>query len=160
VPVSELSDQELIDLILTVHHVPERVLWKELDELVNKILLVHFNHDPARLLELHRCFSLLKMELEQHFAKEEKVLFPALRLETKSEADINQIKTLIAELESEHDAAGQLIKQIIALTDHFTPPDYACPTFKVVYAKLHELVDDVFLHIAKENSVLFKRYAS
>lgn len=160
VPVSESSDQELIDLILSVHHVPERALWKELDELVNKILLVHFKHDPERLLALHRCFSLLKMELEQHFAKEEKILFPALRLETKSEADLDKIKSLIAELEDEHDAAGQLIKQIIELTGHFTPPDYACPTVKVVYAKLHELVDDVFLHIAKENSVLFKRYTS
>lgn len=160
VPVSELSDQALIDLILSIHHVPERVLWNELDELVNKILLVHFNHDPERLLELHRCFSLLKMELEQHFAKEEKILFPAIRIASKSDADLNKIKNLIAELESEHDAAGQLIKQIIELTDHFSPPDYACPTVKVVYAKLHELVDDVFLHIAKENSVLFKRYSS
>lgn len=160
VPVSELPDQQLIDLILSVHHVPERILWNELDALVNKILLVHFNHDPARLLELHRCFSLLKMELEQHFAKEEKILFPALRIATKSEADLNKIKNLIAELENEHEAAGQLIKQIIELTEHFTPPDYACPTVKVVYAKLHELVDDLFLHIAKENSVLFKRYSS
>ena len=26
------------------------------------------------------------------------------------------------------------------------------------YSKLHELADDLFLHITKENSVLFKRY--
>jgi regulator of cell morphogenesis and NO signaling len=44
-------------------------------------------------------------------------------------------------------------------TDDFTPPEYACPTMKAVYAKLHELADDIFLHVAKENSVLFKRYA-
>lgn len=68
------------------------------------------------------------------------------------------IRSLISELEGEHDAAGKIIKRIIKETDDFIPPDYACPTVKAVYLKLHELSDDVFLHIAKENSVLFKRY--
>lgn len=156
--ISELSDAQLVDLILHVHHQPERVLWKELDELVNKILLVHFQHDPQLLLQLHRQFSLLKLELEQHFAKEEKILFPLLQQSNKTEADCAQLKQLIQELEMEHEAAGQLVKQIIQLTGHFSPPDFACPTMKLVYAKLHQLTDDLFLHIAKENSVLFKRY--
>ena len=35
---------------------------------------------------------------------------------------------------------------------------YAGSTFKAVYSKRHELMEDIFLHIEKENSVLFKRY--
>lgn len=66
---------------------------------------------------------------------------------------------MIHELEGEHEIAGQIIKRIIKETNDFTPPEYACPTMKAVYHKLHELADDIFLHIAKENSVLFKRYA-
>ena len=77
-PVTELSDEELIDLILDTHHLTERALWKELDKLVNLILLVHYEHGKELMLNIHRSFSELKMELEEHFAKEEKELFPAM----------------------------------------------------------------------------------
>ena len=156
--VNELSDEQLIDLILEIHHQPERALWTELDQLVNKILLAHYVHDKELLLKIHRNFSELKMELEEHFSKEEKELFPAMRNLNKTTRDIDGIHSLILELEREHEGAGQIIKRIIKETDDFTPPEYACPTMKAVYLKLHELVDDIFLHIAKENSVLFKRY--
>lgn len=157
-PVTELSDRKLIDLILEIHHQPERALWLELDRLMNKVLLVHYEHGKDLLLKLHRNFSELKMELEEHFAKEEEELFLAMLGTGQTAADREAIRTLIRELEGEHDGAGQIIKRIIRETDDFTPPNYACPTMKAVYKKLHELADDIFLHIAKENSVLFKRY--
>ena len=157
-PVTELTDRQLIDLILEIHHAPERALWLELDQLVNKILLVHYEHGKDMLLKLHRSFSELKMELEEHFAKEEQELFPAMLEENKTKEDREAIRALILKLEGEHDGAGLIIKQIIRDTNDFTPTYYACPTMKAVYRKLHELADDIFLHIAKENSVLFKRY--
>lgn len=157
-PVSELSDEELIDLLIEVHHVPERALWKELDQLINKVLLVHYEHGKDLLLKLHHNFSELKMELEEHFAKEERELFPAILDAEKTKEGRAAVRSLIQELESDHDGAGSIIKRIIKDTDDFTPPEYACPTMKAVYQKLHDLVDDIFLHIAKENSVLFKRF--
>lgn len=157
-PVSELSDEELIELILDSHHLSERALWKELDKLVNLILLVHYEHGKELMLKVHRNFSELKMELEEHFAKEEKELFPAMLKGDKTPEDLAAIRSLISELEGEHDNAGEIIKRLIKETDDFTPPEYACNTVKAVYQKLHELADDIFLHIAKENSVLFKRY--
>ena len=157
-PVTELSDEQLINLILEIHHQPERALLKELDQLVNKILLAHYDHGKELVLMLHRNFSELKMELEEHFAKEEKELFPAMRKLDKTPEEREAIRLNILELEGEHDGAGQIIKHVIKETNDFTPPEYACPTMKAVYSKLHELADDLFLHIAKENSVLFKRY--
>lgn len=157
-PVTELSDKQLIDLILEIHHQPERALWTELDKLINLILLVHYEHDKNLLLNLHRSFSELKLELEEHFAKEEKELFPAMLKADISDKERAAISELIQQLENEHEVAGQIIKRLMKETDDFTPPEYACPTMQAVYAKLHELVDDIFLHIAKENSVLFKRY--
>ena len=159
VPVTELSDAELIDLILDTHHQPERVLLKELEQLVNKILLAHYDHGKELVLMLHRNFNMLKMELEEHFVKEEKEIFPAMRKPDKTPEERWAIRSIILELEDEHDGAGEIIKYLMKETDDFTPPAYACPTMKAVYAKLHELADDIFLHIAKENSVLFKRYA-
>lgn len=157
-PVSELSDEELIDLILETHHQPERVLLKELDQLLNKILLAHYDHDKELVLMLHKNFSGLKMELEEHFAKEEKELFPAMRKADKTAEEREAIRLNIIELEGDHDGAGDIIKYLIKETNDFTPPEFACPTMNVAYAKLHELADDLFLHIVKENSVLFKRY--
>ncbi len=98
------------------------------------------------------------MELEEHFAKEEKELFPAMRKTEKTDEEKEAIRMLIAKLEKEHETAGDITKTMMKETEDFKLPDYACPTMKAVYAKLHELIDDIFLHIAKENSVLFKRY--
>jgi regulator of cell morphogenesis and NO signaling len=158
IPVTELSDEELIDLILDTHHQPERVLLKELEQLMNKILLAHYDHDKNLVLMLHRSFNELKMELEEHFVKEEREIFPAMRKPNKTSEDRLAIGSIIHELEAEHDGAGDIIKHLMKETDDFTPPEFACPTMMAVYAKLHELADDIFLHIAKENSVLFKRY--
>ena len=158
-PVTELSDEELIDLILDTHHQPERALLKELEQLVNKILIAHYDHGKELVLMLHRNFNELKMELEEHFIKEEREIFPAMRKADKTLEDRLEIRSIILELEDEHDGAGEIIKYLMKETDDFTPPEYACPTMRAVYAKLHELADDIFLHIAKENSVLFKRYA-
>jgi regulator of cell morphogenesis and NO signaling len=158
-PVTELSDEDLIDLILDTHHQPERVLLKELEQLVNKILLAHYDHGKELVLMLHRNFNELKMELEEHFVKEEKEIFPKMRKPDKTPEERLAIRSIILELEGEHDGAGEIIKHLMKETDDFTPPEYACPTMKAVYAKLHELADDIFLHVAKENSVLFKRYA-
>jgi len=157
-PVTELSDEELINLILETHHKYERDLMCELDPLINKILLVHYHHGKELLMMLHRNFSKLKLELEEHFAKEEKELFPPMLKFEKTSEERAAIRSAIRELESEHDGAGQIIKTLIKETDDFTPPEYACPTMKAVFSKLHDLADDLFLHIAKENSVLFKRY--
>lgn len=157
-PVTELSDEQLINLILELHHQPERALWKELDMLINKVLLVHYSHGKELLLKLHRSFSELKMELEEHFAKEEEELFPAMLKPNQTDADKAAIRSLLQQLEGDHDGAGAIIKRIIKESNDFMPPEYACPTMRAVYQKLHELSDDIFLHIAKENSVLFKRY--
>lgn len=157
-PVSELSDKELIEHIMEVHHVNERKLWKEIDPLINKILLVHYEHGKELLLELHHQFSVMRMKLEAHFAKEECELFPAILISDGSLTSKAHVRSLIKELEAEHDVVGDITKSILRLTNDFKVPDYACYTVIAVYTKLHELIDDIYLHVAKENSVLFRKW--
>lgn len=154
---STLSNEDLILLIMERHHAPERILIHDIDELVNKILLVHFEHDEVLLKQLHRQYAMLKMELEEHFADEENILFPAIE-EGDRTGDYSRARDLVAKLESDHDAAGDLLKGIKALTSNYQAPAYACPTFHVTYAKIKALTEDIFLHIHKENSILFKRF--
>ena len=157
--VADMSTEDLIRLIIDTHHIPERQLWEEITPMLNKIMTVHYEHGKDLFLQLHRQFSLLRAELEEHFAEEECEVFPLmLQAETKSPKERKHLSKRVHELVSEHEGAGEVIHSIMALTNNFTPPEYACPTFKATYAKMHELIDDIFLHIAKENSVLFPRF--
>lgn len=157
--VADMSTEDLIRLIIDTHHIPERQLWEEITPMLNKIMTVHYEHGKDLLLQLHRQFSLLRAELEEHFAEEECEVFPLmLQAETKLPKERKHLSKRVHELVSEHEGAGEVIHSIMALTNNFTPPEYACPTFKATYAKMHELIDDIFLHIAKENSVLFPRF--
>ena len=43
------------------------------------------------------------------------------------------------------------------ITDGYTPPDGACPTFRETYARLHRFEGDLFQHIHLENNILHPR---
>ena len=108
------------------------------------------------LTKLHHLYSDLKAELEEHFAKEERLVFPLMRQHPHPEQDVLDY---VKSLEDEHTDAGDIIKKIYQLTDNFTPPADACPTFQRTYQVMETLFDDVFIHIFKENSIAFPEYA-
>lgn len=150
-----LDTNELIDAIEATHHYDERKLIYEIDELVNKILIVHYDHHKEELIKIHDLFSDLKKELEKHFVKEEKVVFPLMK-QTNMETD--ELEALIKELKDEHDAAGEIIKELQIVTNNFQAPEGVCPTYLLAYDKLQRLVNDIFLHIYAETSILFKKF--
>lgn len=152
-----LPVDELIDVIIKTHHTEERVMLAQLDQLVNKILIVHYEHHSEELLKIHRLFADLKKELEEHFVKEEKVVFPLMIQIQKKEADAGKAFAYIKELENEHEAAGEIIKELQAVTSDFTPPKDVCPTYIGTYETLKRLVEDIFMHIYYESSVLFPK---
>ena len=57
----------------------------------------------------------------------------------------------------EHDAAGVLLADIRRLSNDFSPPVGACPTFHAFYAGLREFEQDLHQHIHLENNVLFPK---
>lgn len=150
-----LNVEELIDFIEDSHHIEERELLQNLDRLVNKILIVHYEHHSEELIKVHHLFSDLKKELEEHFVKEEQVVFPMMKENAIAE---DQLLFLIEGLKAEHEAAGEIIKQLQAVTNDFNPPKDACPTFISTYQNLEKLVNDIFLHIYAETSVLFVKF--
>jgi len=60
-------------------------------------------------------------------------------------------------MEDEHTHAGDLIKKIRSLTNTYTPPPGACPTYRVTYKRLQEFDQDLMQHIHLENNVLFAK---
>jgi regulator of cell morphogenesis and NO signaling len=154
------SPSSLIKHILDTHHVYTKKTLQDLDDMIIKILKVHYSDHGEELLKVHSLFGNLKTELEAHLIKEEENLFPMI-LEyekTKNENLKSQIKTFIDETESEHDVAGDVLKELEKVTRDFTAPDGACTTFKRAYMTLDDLEKDIFTHIHLENSVLFKMF--
>lgn len=152
--LAEMDIPDLIDYIINTHHSKERILLAEIDELINKVLLAHYEHHQEQLVPLHGLFSDLKKELQEHFAKEEKLIFPYMKKNFNGKQDTEYVK----ELEDEHEAAGNLIKEITACTNDFTAPKDGCASYRLAFQKLHELVKDVYIHIFTENSLLFPKY--
>lgn len=147
----------LIEHIVNNHHQFLRRELPKLSELLFKILGVHGSHHPE-LFEVHKTFNLLRLELEAHLVKEEIELFPAIKAyeAAGTSSDRAAFKAMVTGLEDEHTAAGDLIKGLRELTDHYSLPEDACPTFALTYDKLRALEKDTFEHIHLENNILFK----
>lgn len=151
---TELTVNDMMGALELDHHIKELDLLREIDTLLIKILNVHYKNHSDELIPLYKTFSGLKTELEIHFAKEEQLVFP--KMMEKSNKD--ESFTLVSELEDEHEVAGDYLKKITELTNDFTPPADACYTYKITFEKLEELVKDVYIHVFKENSILFPEY--
>lgn len=152
IKLNELSNNQLIDNIIERHHGYLRKTLPELGINLFKLIEVHGGNHPE-LFEIHHMIGLLRIELEQHLVKEEKRLFPLIRSNS-----FEKVRELIDELENEHDAAGDILKKLTVVTDHFTLPKDACSTYTLTYKRLQELQADMYEHVHKENSVLFKRF--
>ena len=142
----------LIEHIVDTYHVPLSEELPRLEAMARKVNDVHGASDPERLGELVRVFAGLRAELVDHMAKEERVLFPMVRQGLGANAG-----SPIEVMEHEHDAAGAALRRLRELTDDYRPPDYACTTWRALWAGLEALEGDMHRHIHLENNILFPR---
>lgn len=156
----EKSSEELISHIVETHHGETFRLLKEIDPLMVKVFRVHFSHGPELLMKVHSLFGKLKCELEEHLLKEENILFPLMIKydKAKDEKEKKEIEEDIRIIVNEHEAAGDILKELAEVTDDYKVPEWGCISFKLLYDYLHDLEKDLFIHIHKENNILFPRY--
>jgi regulator of cell morphogenesis and NO signaling len=97
--------------------------------------------------------------LDPHMTTEERVVFPAIsRLEKQGTSGApGSLAEPIARLRAEHDAVGELLKEIRALTGGYRVPDDACNSYRAMLVGLQEMELDLHEHIHKENNILFPR---
>jgi regulator of cell morphogenesis and NO signaling len=104
-------------------------------------------------------------EMIMHMQKEEQILFPyidALDRANKSHGWVEPpffqtVKNPIHAMMKEHDAAGELVRQIRKASSDYTPPSDACTSFQALYQDLKEFEADLDRHVHLENNVLFPR---
>ena len=155
---NEVSLTELADHIVETHHEFLKSELPRISVLVEKVLNAHGQKRPE-LEKVMQTFNLMRQELESHMFKEENILFPAIRMIDSQSGShsfpFGSVANPIGMMEHEHDDAGNALRQLRELTDGYTPPDGACPTYRVMLESLEVLERDLHLHIHKENNILF-----
>ncbi len=149
----------LCDHIERVHHDYLRQELPRLDFMTRKVAAVHGDDEP-RLREIRRVFEGFAAEIVHHTHDEERIVFPRVRAIGSAEGagvTPDELRGIFGQLEEEHDGAGAALEQFRALTDDFTPPEWACNTFRALYDSLRQLEADMHQHVHKENNVLFPR---
>lgn len=155
----------LADYVEKKHHRYVKGKVPEIQAYLEKICQVHGKAHPE-LMEVRQLFECSALELFMHMHKEEKILFPFIRIlaeaELEGKRDIGRphfgtVGKPIKMMMHEHDTEGERFRKIAALTDHYTPPADACTTYRVAFALLEEFEDDLHQHIHLENNILFPK---
>lgn len=153
------SAQLLADYIVQNHHEYVRQAIPEIVALLEKVCAAH-GDDNIALLNIQQDFIDLAEELLSHMEKEEVALFPALkRFAAQDDSDhplLDTLKAPISMMEHEHVVAGDLMKSIRRLSNDYTVPEFACPTYRVTFQKLREFDNDLMTHVHLENNILFR----
>jgi regulator of cell morphogenesis and NO signaling len=155
-----LSLSELVDHIERIHHAYLHTELPRLEQLVTKVAAVHGAQEP-QLVQIKDIFLSLSTELASHLIKEEQVLFPMIRLlEGNEDLPMFHCGTIahpVHRMEFEHDEAGAALAQLRQLTHHYTPPAWACNTYRALFDGLATFEQDMHQHVHKENNLLFPR---
>lgn len=154
----------LIDYVVKIHHRNIRNKSGNLLEILDKVTQVHGDNHP----ELHQLQALVHESIEDllmHLDKEENVLFPFIMEMLENEEagrkmppmHCGSVQNPIRVMRMEHENEGNRYMFIIELTNHFTAPDDACNTYRLLMKELEAFVDALFEHIHIENNILFPR---
>jgi regulator of cell morphogenesis and NO signaling len=160
IDVSEMSLTELVNHIEKTHHAYVLEELPRLAEMMRNVILKHGEKDP-RLKQVQQTYIAMAVELWGHMLREEQCLFPMIRqLEISNQVpplDYGTIANPIRQMESEHDDADSALERLRELTDGFSPPSWACKTYRGLLAALAYFERDMRVHVQKENNVLFPR---
>ena len=154
----------LADYIEKKHHRYVEAKILEIKPYLEKICKVHGERHPE-LFEIQQQFNSSAGELAAHMKKEEFILFPFVRKMEKakhghlkvSAPQFGSVENPVQMMMSEHTTEGDRFRRIEELSNHYTPPQDGCNTYKVTFALLKEFEQDLHLHIHLENNILFPK---
>jgi len=155
---------ELIDHIVETHHVFTREEMARLEPLFAKVVSVHSENHPE-LRQAYALFGSLCADLTPHMFKEERILFPYIVSLTKAvrhkmaapPAAFGTVNNPVRMMMMEHDAAGEILRELRATTNDYKVPPDVCISYKTLYEALAAFELDLHLHIHLENNILFPR---
>jgi len=162
---STASLTELVDHIEQTHHVFMKEQLPRLAGLLDKTIRAHADRHGQMLEQLRQSYISLKTDIEMHLMKEEQILFPLIRQMEAFEKHQGPVPEMhcgsignpIGQMEYEHDVAGDFLAKMRQVTNDYTLPGDACPTFTALYEGLDAMEKDLHEHIHLENNILFPK---
>ena len=155
---------ELIEHILNTHHVFTKSEMDRLESLIAKVISAHGTNHPE-LIHVGEVFKHLCDDLRPHMFKEEQILFPYILALTKALNDnrarpfapFGTVNNPIRVMSQEHDAAGEMLRELRALTSDYKVPADACISYQTLYEAMENFEKDLHQHIHLENNLLFPK---
>lgn len=169
-PVSSANDYNrwqpdfLADYIYNQHHLYYYNERPVINALITKVAQHHGSNHPE-LGYLYTLFVKLVEELDTHFMREEKVVFPFIKALVQAKRTGNfealdsqpSLTEPIQLMEADHEAAGEILEAMQKISNNYNPPADACNSYQFLYKKLKELDNDLHTHIHLENNILFPK---
>jgi regulator of cell morphogenesis and NO signaling len=158
-PLSELTRH-----IRQRHHGYVRDVIPRLRGMLAKVREKH-GDKHKEVAEIENLFADVAREMLMHMQKEEQILFPyidALDRAANGQGPVEPpffqtVRNPIYSMMKEHDAAGDLVRQIRSASNSYRAPEDACTTFQAAYQELRQFEEDLHLHVHLENNILFPR---
>jgi regulator of cell morphogenesis and NO signaling len=155
---------ELITHILDTHHVFTKSEMDRIQSLADKVLAAHGGNHPE-LVHLDELITRLCADLKPHMFKEEQILFPYImamadaadQKRTVPFAPFGTVNNPIRMMMREHHTAGEIMRDLRALTSDYRVPADACISYQTLYQALENFEQDLHQHIHLENNLLFPR---
>lgn len=154
--------EQLTEHIVSKHHAYTREQLKLIDDLMTK---VEHRHGPThpQVYQLGKAVAVFASELKRHAECEEANLFPYIaalgsgKLPDLPAPAKGSVEMPIRHMMGDHDQTGEELAGFRKLTDNYTPPPEACPTWRALYRAIEDLESDLHRHIHLENNILFPR---
>ena len=155
---------ELIVYILDKHHAFTKDEMARLEPLADKVVGAH-GENYSELFALRDLMRQLFEDLRPHMFKEEQILFPFIITLDKARqenrpapfAPFGTVQNPIRMMLTEHDTAGELLREMRKLSSDYTVPADACISFMTFYEALEAFERDLHQHIHLENNLLFPK---
>lgn len=150
--VRALSTPQLVAHILLHHHDSLCRALPMVRMLANKVGRVHGDHNP-KLKELKLAVDELEEVLTPHLEDEVREVFPVLSGQLPT-------KDAVEAMTKDHELISELLGRIRAESEDFTLPEWACTSYRTLFAELKQLEAQVAARLHLENHVLRPRFPS
>lgn len=154
---SRSGTRELIDYILRRHHPFARYELRRMQNLFETLLDVSDNDAGCNLLSLYENYRKFVTEVREHFAIEERTLFPWLK--ARAEGKTNDLADVEADgyrhMEQEHENAKSFFAQCRQLTRNYARSATTPKPILRLFEAFIRLEADFARHIELENDFLW-----
>ena len=158
--VAAMSLVQLCDHIESTHHGYLLEELPRLDFMTRKVATVHGTKEP-RLLQLRQVFETFNKQTSARIKAEGETIFPAIRQLDSGNRAVSvtkpNLKLLLDEADAGNRNTGVVLESFKAATNNYTPPDWACNTFRSMYGRFARLAEKMDANIDTERNVLFPK---